>query len=74
MDAIAYGQTTKESVVHRPMEWSICCGYDEILSIALSDQTLPSYELPETDSWLKDAIHASALLSNRYYDTFDRYV
>lgn len=62
------GQTTKESVVHRPMEWSICCAYDEIMGLALSDQSLPSYELPESDTWLKDAIHASALLSHRYYD------
>ncbi|MFN7292584.1 MAG: DUF4332 domain-containing protein [Pirellula sp.] len=62
------GQTTKESVVHRPMEWSICCAYDEIMELALSDQSLPSYELPESDAWLKDAIHASALLSHRFYD------
>lgn len=62
------GQTTKESVVHRPMEWSICCAYDEIMGLALSDQSFPSYELPESDAWLKDAIHASALLSHRYYD------
>jgi predicted flap endonuclease-1-like 5' DNA nuclease len=69
------GQTTKESVVHRPMEWSICCAYSEIMELALSDQSLPSYELPESDTWLKDAIHASALLAHRYYheliDTYD---
>jgi predicted flap endonuclease-1-like 5' DNA nuclease len=62
------GQTTKESVVHRPMEWSICCAYDEIMELALSDQSLPSYELPESDAWLKDAIHSSALLSHQFYD------
>jgi hypothetical protein len=62
------GQTEKESAVHRPMEWSICCAYEEIMELALSDQSLPSFELPETDAWLKDAIHASAVLSHRYYD------
>ncbi|MCU0713559.1 MAG: DUF4332 domain-containing protein [Pirellula sp.] len=62
------GQTTKESVVHRPMEWSICCAYDEIIDLALSDQSLPSFELPDSDTWLKDAIHSSAILANRYYD------
>lgn len=61
------GQTTKESVVHRPMEWSICCAYDEIMDLALTDQSLPSFELPDTENWLKDAIHSSALLSHRYY-------
>jgi predicted flap endonuclease-1-like 5' DNA nuclease len=50
------------------MEWSICCAYDEILELALSDPSLPSFELPETDNWLKDSVHAAALLSNRYYD------
>ncbi|XZE18733.1 DUF4332 domain-containing protein [Pirellulaceae bacterium SH449] len=62
------GQAPKESIVHRPMEWSICCAYDEILDLALSDPSLPSFELPETDNWLKDSIHSAALLSNRYYD------
>lgn len=62
------GQAPKESIVHRPMEWSICCAYDEILELALSDPSLPSFELPETDNWLKDSVHAAALLSNRYYD------
>lgn len=68
------GQTTKESVVHRPMEWSIFCAYDEIMDLALSDPSLPSFDLPESDAWLKDAIHASALLSHRYYhELIDNY-
>jgi len=62
------GQSSKETVVHRAMEWSICCAYDEVLDFALVDQSVSSFDLPDTEFWLKDAIHASALLSNRYYD------
>jgi hypothetical protein len=63
------GQTPREAIYHRPLEWSVCCAYEEILSIGLGDETLGPFQLPASERWLTDAIHAGATLSHRFYES-----
>jgi hypothetical protein len=63
------GQTDKEAAYHRPLEWSICCAYQAIFDLAANDSRLESFQVPVGPTWLADAIHAGAKLSNGFYDS-----
>ncbi len=63
------GQTERESIVHRPMEWSVKCAYDEIYSLASENPSLPSFALTDDTDWLNLAIHDAATIANQHYET-----
>ncbi|MFK7734935.1 MAG: DUF4332 domain-containing protein [Pirellulaceae bacterium] len=59
-------QSERESVVHRPMEWSICKSYDTIYEASkLRPDT--RFELPESNSWLTDAVTNGATIAHGHY-------
>ncbi len=62
------GQSARETAIHRPLEWSVCCAYEEIYSLACSSDDVSSFELPQGDAWLSDAIHLGARLAHQYYE------
>lgn len=63
------GQTTRETLFHRPLEWSVCCAYQEIFDRCLANEALESFTLPAGEGWLTETIHAGARLANGYYES-----
>ncbi len=61
-------QSPRETAIHRPLEWSVCCSYQEIYESALSDSSLDSFEIPAGAEWITDAIHRGAKLAHQYYE------
>jgi Domain of unknown function (DUF4332) len=61
-------QSPRESIVHRPLEWSVCCSYQEIYAECCSNEQLEIFEIPNGVDWLTDAIHLGATFANQYYD------
>jgi hypothetical protein len=69
------GQTPRETIVHRPLEWSVCCSYEAILQIAMQRPDFESFELPSGPSWMTDAVHLGAAMANPFYQSLiDDYV
>ena len=67
-------QSKKESVVHRPLEWSVTKSYDKILERFRQGGYRVEFDLGNGDGWLAGAVHRGAELSNRHYDELiDRY-
>ncbi len=60
-------QSERETLVHRPMEWSICKSYDRILKIWTSDELRLVFQLGDGDGWLGEAILKGARVANRSY-------
>jgi hypothetical protein len=68
------GQTPRESVVHRPLEWSVTCSYERILSRFREGGHQVVLELAAGPGWLGAAVTKAAELSHRHYDELiDRY-
>ncbi len=61
-------QSPRETVIHRPLEWSVCCAYNEIHREALSNPNLEPFELPDNKEWLTDAIHGGATYVHQFYE------
>ncbi len=61
-------QSPRETIIHRPLEWSVCCAYQEIHSASLSDPDLEPFELPDNPEWLTDAIHSGAAFAHQFYE------
>lgn len=61
-------QSKRESVVHRPLEWSVTKSYERILQCWRTDGHRIVFELSNQDDWLEQAIHAGAELAHQYYD------
>lgn len=67
-------QSPRETIVHRPLEWSVCCAYQEILSIACSDPSLESFDVTDSADWMTDSILRGATLANAHYEALiDQY-
>ncbi|MFK8113250.1 MAG: DUF4332 domain-containing protein [Rubripirellula sp.] len=67
-------QSKKESIVHRPLEWSVTKSYDRILKCYQQGRHKIVFQIARQDGWLSDAVVKGAELSNRYYDfLIDRY-
>lgn len=62
-------QSDRESVVHRPLEWSICKSYDEILSRWRDDRFRIVFRLSSRPDWLASAVIRGAELAHRSYET-----
>jgi len=61
-------QTEREPLVHRAMEWSIRCSYDEILSLWIQDEYRVVFQLGGSEAWLAEAILKGARFANHSYD------
>jgi hypothetical protein len=61
-------QSERESIYHRPLEWSVCCAYQEIYQRLCEDDSQEIFELATGDGWLTDSIHRAALQSNDFYE------
>ena len=61
-------QSPRETAIHRPLEWSVCCSYQEIYQAACSSSTFASFELPTGADWISDAIHRGATFAHQYYE------
>ncbi len=62
------GQSSRETVVHRPMEWSICKSYDDILAYYVSSGLQCDFSLASDDKWIGKAVVAAASVAHRHYD------
>ncbi len=62
------GQSSRETVVHRPMEWSICKSYDDILAYYVSSGLQCDFALASDDKWIGKAVVAAASVAHRHYD------
>ena len=60
-------QSERETLVHRPMEWSICKSYDRILKLWTEDNLRLVFQLGDGDGWLGEAILKGARFANRSY-------
>lgn len=61
-------QTEREPLVHRAMEWSIRCCYDEILTLWKEDEFRAVFQLGGSEAWLAEAILKGARFANHSYD------
>lgn len=60
-------QSERESIVHRPMEWSVCKAYEEITQ--METPSVQPIALASGDQWISDAVTAGAVRANAYYKT-----
>ncbi len=58
-------QSERESIVHRPMEWSVCKAYEEISEIEMP--TVAPITLAAGDQWISAAVTAGAERANSHY-------
>jgi hypothetical protein len=67
-------QSEKQSVVHRPLEWSVTKSYDKILERYRQGGHKVVFETASDDGWLGSAVTRGAELSNRHYhELIERY-
>ncbi|HBJ36219.1 MAG TPA: DUF4332 domain-containing protein [Planctomycetaceae bacterium] len=61
-------QTEREPLVHRAIEWSVRCCYDEILTRWTQDEYRAVFQLGGSEAWLAEAILKGARFANHSYD------
>lgn len=61
-------QSSRETAVHRPMEWSIFQSYDTIYRQAKSNGINCEFKLATDTQWIAKAVIAAASVANRHYD------
>jgi hypothetical protein len=61
-------QNEREPLVHRAMEWSIRCCYDEIFNRWIDDEYRVVFQLGGSEAWLAEAILKGARFANHSYD------
>lgn len=62
------GQSKKESVVHRPLEWSVTKSYDKILNRWKQGNHKVIFELASGSDWMEQAVVRGAEVAHRHYD------
>lgn len=62
------GQSKKESIVHRPLEWSVTKSYETILDRWQQGNHKVIFELSSGEDWLKQALMRGAEVAHRHYD------
>ncbi len=68
------GQSERETVVHRPIEWSICQSYESLLKQWQDDELRIVFQLSEGPGWLGEAIlHAARFAHRKYAVLVDTY-
>lgn len=61
-------QSPRETILHRPLEWSVCCSYQTIFKMACNDSTLESFEIATGSEWITDGVLRGATMANRFYE------
>lgn len=61
-------QSPRETIVHRPLEWSVCCSYEAIFKMACDNSEFESFSLAQGSDWLSDGILRGATMANQFYD------
>lgn len=61
-------QSDREAVVHRPLEWSVCKSYEEILPLSVTMQ-VPPIELASGPEWISKAVIQGAQRANKHYSS-----
>ena len=61
-------QSPRETIVHRPLEWSVCCSYQSIFKVASNDPQLESFVIGSGSQWMTDGILRGATMANQYYE------
>lgn len=61
-------QTKRESVVHRPLEWSVTKSYDKIHRRWQQGDHKVVFELAGNRGWIGQAVIRGAEVANRYYE------
>lgn len=59
-------QSDRESLVHRPMEWSVCKSYNVIYEQATQRPAQP-YTLPDGEHWISEAVIQGATTAYTHY-------
>jgi predicted flap endonuclease-1-like 5' DNA nuclease len=68
------GQSDKESIVHRPLEWSVTKSYQRIRASWQSNPNAKRFVLPQGDKWITQSVIRGATVAHSYYDELiDRY-
>ena len=62
------GSSDAEGIIHRPMEWSVCKAYEQILSQWENAGSANPFTVPETENWIRDAVTRAAELSHPHYE------
>jgi predicted flap endonuclease-1-like 5' DNA nuclease len=62
------GQSEIESVIHRPMEWSVTKSYDRILNRYRRGGHRVLFDTAHSTGWLSEAVTQGAEIANRHYD------
>ncbi len=62
------GHTERESVVHRPLEWSIFKSYDAIFETMRAGQLQANIQLSHGPDWLSKAVIAGANVAHQHYN------
>ena len=60
-------QSAAENTVHRALEWSVACSYDELIEVAARRSSRFSLELSESKDWLPRLMHRAAEVAHRWY-------
>lgn len=61
-------QSSREAVLHRPIEWSITKSYEAIYQLWKDDEMRVVFQLSDGPGWLGEAILHAARYANRKYD------
>ena len=61
-------QCARGRVIHRPLEWSVCQTYDEILRLLIESDMRVVFELSHRRGWLGEAILHGARYASRQYN------
>lgn len=61
-------QSPRESVFHRPLEWSVTKSYDRIMAHFRASGQEVIFQTSSHNDWLSDAVCAGAELAHRNYD------
>ena len=68
-------QSSREKILHRPIEWSVTKSYHEIMELWRCDRMQIVFEMSDRPEWLGEAILHAARYANQYYapllETYD---
>lgn len=62
------GQTERESVVHRPLEWSVFKSYEAIFETLRARQLQAKIQFSHGSDWISRAVIAGANVAHQHYD------
>ncbi len=60
-------QSDRESIVHRPLEWSVCKSYDALYAQCTTDQIDVKFRLASSSDWISQAVVTAARIANTHY-------